>query len=181
MRNKPALKPDSSQSQNQWTELPGCLWTIFVVVGGYFIIRAMDRVWYGQASRLDQMICSGVLAGFVILLIWAKRDRDRDQKKLREAQQAWKRTCRSVEVAIVNRKHYSGGWWEDDYGTHSSRSSYHLDLEVIAEQRVLFPTLQSVSVEVEGTVYSKLKDRNVVRIYYQPDSPMIFLLDEELE
>ncbi|MBI5565798.1 MAG: hypothetical protein HY870_12960 [Chloroflexi bacterium] len=177
MRSKPAFKPDSSQYDS-----PSCLWMFIVAVGGYFAFGAINRVLSGYGNRLDHLICYGVLIGFVILVILAKRQTDRDTKKLREAHHEWKYTCRSAEVSIINRQHYPGGSWEDGYGIpHSSHPSYHLNLELTAEQRVLFPNLQSVRVDVNEDIYSKLIDRNVVRVYYQPDSPMIFLMEEEIE
>ena len=182
MRSKPAFNPDSSRSQNKENDPASCLWLLFVTIGGFFVFLAINRVWSGRGNRLDHMICYGVLIGFVILVILAILQEDQDKKRLREAQQEWKRTCNSVEVGVVNRKYYPGGSWEDEYGIpHSSHSSYQLDLESTAEQRVLFPGLQSVSVTVNGNIYSKLIDRNVVRVYYQPESPMTFLLEEEIE
>ncbi len=181
MRRKPDFKPDSSQKPNKENDSLSCLWMFFVLVGGYFVITAINRVLSGNGNILDHMICYGVLIGFVILVILAKREEDQDKKKLREAQQDWKHTCRSAEVAIVNRE-YCSGTWEDEYGIiHSSRYGCKLNLELTAEQRVLFPNLQSVRVTVDENIYSKLIDRYVVRIYYKPDSPMDFLLEEEIE
>jgi len=182
VRSKSAFKPDSSRSQNKENDTASCLLFIFVAIGGYFVFLAINRVLSGRGNRLDHMICYGVLIGFVILVILAILQGDQPKKKLRQAQQEWKRSCNSVEVGLINRRYYPGGSWEDEYGIpHSSHSSYQLDLESTAEQRVLFPGLQSVSVTVNGNIYSKLIDRNVVRIYYQPESPMTFLLEEEIE
>jgi hypothetical protein len=181
MRSKPAFKPDSSRIQNKEHDSAGCLWMFFAAVGGYFVLVAINRVLSGHGNRLDHMICYGVLIGLVILVILAILQEDQDKKKLREAQQEWKRTCKSVEVAVVNREYYPGGSWEDEYGIpHSSHSRYHLYLELIAEQRALFPNLQSVSVTVDASIYSKIADRSVVRVCYEPDSPMTFLLEEEV-
>jgi hypothetical protein len=127
------------------------------------------------------MICYAVLIGFVILVIWVIIQEEPRQKKVREAQQEWQGACKSVEVAIVDRFYYPGGSWEDEYGIpHSSHASYTLYIELPAEQKVDFPNLQSVSVDVSGEIYSKLLDRNVVRVYYKPDSPMTFLLEDEI-
>jgi hypothetical protein len=186
MRSKPAFNPDSSRRHSKENDsagcLWGCLWTCIATVGGYHVFTAIDRVWSGHGSQLDHMICYGVLIGFVMLVILARIMEHRDKKKLRVAQQEWKRTGKSVEVAIVNRSHYPGGSWEDQYGIpHNSRPSYHLSLELTAEQRALYPNLQSVRVTVDASTYSKTEDRDVVRVYYQPDSPMTFMLEEELE
>jgi hypothetical protein len=182
MRSKPTFKLESSSSQNKEYSLPSCLLMCFVVVGGYFAFGAINRVLSGSRNSLDQVICCGTLIGLVILVILGILTEDQNTKKLREAQQEWKGTCRPVEVAIVNRQYYPGGSYEDEYGIpHTVRPRYHLDLELTAEQRVLFSNLQSVSVTVNERVYSKLVDRNVVCVYYQPDSPMTFLLEEEIE
>jgi hypothetical protein len=56
-----------------------------------------------------------------------------------------------------------------------------LNLELTAEQRVLFPNMPYVSVTVNENIYSKILDENVVHVYYQAESPMTFLLEEETE
>jgi hypothetical protein len=182
MRSKPAFNLNSSRSQNEEHDSAGCFWMFFAAIGGYFVLVAISRVSSGHGNRLDHVICYGVLIGLVILVILAILQEDQDKKKLRQAQQEWKRTCESVEVAVVNREYYPGGSWEDEYGIpHSSHSRHQLYLELTAEQRVLFPNLQSVRVTVDASIYSKIAARSVVRVYYQPDSPMTFLLDEEIE
>jgi hypothetical protein len=182
MRRKPNFKPDSSRSHNEELNLASCLWMLFVIIGGYFVMHAIFRVSSGQGNKLDHIICYGVLIGLIILVILAILQENRDKEKLRKAQQEWKRKCKSVEVAIVNRKYYPGRSWDDGYGiSRTSHSSYELNLELTAEQRVLFPNLSSVSVTVNKSIYSKIIDRNVVCVYYQAESPMTFLLEEETE
>lgn len=183
MRSKPEFKSGSATSQAKDSSLGGCLWMLIVVVGGYFVVTAINRVLSGYGNRNDYLVCYGGLIGFVILLILAKRQGDQEKIRLRAAQQEWKSACKSNEVAIVNRRYFPAASWEDEYGIpHSSRASYHLDLEATAEQRrALYPNLQSVSVEVNESIYSKLIEQNLVRIYYQPEKPMTFLLEAELE
>lgn len=155
---------------------------IFVAVGGYFVCGAINRALSGYGSGLDQVICYGAMIGLVILTIWAMLHESQDQQEIREAQQAWKRTCKLVALAIVSRQHYAGGIWEDEIGIpHTSRERYDLNLELTNEQRVLFPNLHAVRITVNETIYSKLIDRTVVRVYYQPDSPLTFLLEEEIK
>ena len=49
-----------------------------------------------------------------------------------------------------------------------------------ADQRAVAPNQTVVSVDVDAYVYEKLEKCDTVRIYYKPESPMIFLLKEEL-
>ena len=154
---------------------------ILVTVIGYFVFLAITRVTSGNGSKLDHYICYGTLAGFVVILILGVLDTKKDKKALAAKRQNWKDTCKSGEVAIVNRHYYPGGTNEDENGIpHTSRASYHLDLEMNADQRAAAPDRKVLYVEVSGSVYGKLLERNTVRIYYKPEAPLTFLLEEEL-
>jgi len=143
-------------------------------------MHAIFRVDSGQGNKLDHIICYGVLIGLVILVILEILQGDK--AKLWKATREWKRECKSVEVAIVNREYYPNRLLEDEYGMpRPTHSICKLNLELTAEQRVLFPNLPSVSVTVNEYIYLKIIDRNVVRVYYQAESPMTFLLEEETE
>ena len=183
MRSKPVFSPASSSSQNlehDSTSCSSCILMFFAAVAFYFVPGAIDRVFSGSGNRLDHMICYGVLIGLVILVILVNLQNFQDDKKARKAQGEWKIASKSVEVAIVNRTYHPGGTWEDGDGMpHSSYPSYRLALELTDEQRLLYLNLKSVSVTVDEKIYSKIKDRDVVRVYYQPASPMTFFLKKK--
>jgi hypothetical protein len=182
MRNRPVFQPNPPPNPDPNPGPGGCLWALIVTIGGYFVFMAINRVLAGEASRTDPWVCSGALAGFVILVILALRQERREKKQRRAAKQAWTQACQSAEVAIVNRSYSPSSAWEDEYGIpHSSRASYHLALAPTAEQGAFYPNLPAVSVDVYADTYTKLLDRNAVRIYYQPEAPMTFLLEEELD
>ena len=155
---------------------------IIATVVAYFVLLAIIRVLSEQGNKFDQFICYSVLIGFVILMILAIIQQLRDSIEISKLQQKWKCECKSVKVAIIDRKYHPDGSYEDGYGIpHSFYSSYQLNLESTIEQRALYPNLISISVDVSEIIYSKVKDRNIVQIYYKPASPMEFLLDEEFE
>jgi hypothetical protein len=176
MRTKPIFgkkEADSNQS-------PGCIWMLVLAVVGYWVFSAITRVTSGLGSRLDKIICYGTLAGFVIFLIFAAWQAGRDRAALEVEKQNWKNACRCAEVAILSRTYYPGSSYEDGYGIpHSSHASYRLVLEPNDDQRAVAPHIKQLGVDVYGPVYEKLENRNTVRIYYQPESPLTFLLEEE--
>jgi hypothetical protein len=140
----------------------------------YFFFSACLHLQLGTATIFDVII-------MVIMVIWGILSISSDSTEVREGKQEWKRTSKSAEVAIVNRSFYGGGTYEDEYGIpHTSRSHYHLDLEMNADQRALLPNDTVVSVNVGNFVYEKLEKRNSVRIYYKPEAPLTFSLEEEL-
>ena len=48
------------------------------------------------------------------------------------------------------------------------------------DQKEVSPNQTHVKVDVSQYVYAYLKNRNTVRIFYMSESPLIFLLEEEL-
>lgn len=182
MRRKPSFEPDSYEAQHPKEESPSCFLMLLITVIGYFIFSALSRTTLsGFANKSDQFICYGTLIGIAVLFVLASRQEKQDKQKLKEARQEWKRTCKSAEVAILNHRYYAGGTTEDEYGIpHSSHASYHLDLELSADQKDIAPIPTMVSVDVRMPVYAQLQNRNTVRIYYKPEAPFTFLLEEEL-
>lgn len=181
MRAKPGFEPDSYEPQRKYDDSPSCLWMLILTVGGYFVFSAINRVGSGYGSTLDKFICYGLLICVGILFALNPYFEKQEKKKLQKTRQEWKRTCKSTEVAIVSRHYSPGGSYEDEYGIpHSSRPSYHLDLEMNADQRAVVPQLLTkVTVYVHQSVYAQLQNRNTVRIYYKLEAPMTFLLEEE--
>lgn len=181
MRTRPGIGPDTLKSRTPDQDSPGCIVMILVAVIGYFVLLAITRVTSGSGSRLDHIVCYATLIGLVILFAMVPILDNQEKKKLREERQHWKDTCKSAEAAILDRSSYPGGSYEDEYGIpHYSRASYHLDLEMNSDQRAVSPNLTRIRVDVYANIYEKLKDRNTVRIYYKPEAPMVFLLEEEI-
>jgi hypothetical protein len=183
MRTKPNFsKKDSPEGQTRNNDTWGCTWLALLIAVGYIVSSAVARVNSHTGSWLDQVICYGTLISIVTTFIvgdWAQK---REKKKLHEAQQEWKRGCKSAEVAIVNRYGYDGGSYEDEYGIpHTTRPNYHLNIELGADQKAISPNQTTVQVNVYSNVFQKLEKRDTVRIYYEPESPLEFLLEEEIE
>lgn len=173
MRQEPNFgKKDSFNYQNQddpW----GCVRIPIIIVVSYFVFMAITRVTSGGGSKLDHYICYGTLIIFVVILLLGLRDQNREQKILSEKKQAWKNSSKVVNVPIESRHGYPGGSYEDEYGIpHRSRPSYRLVLRL--------PNQVSATVHVSESVYKALENKNTVRIYYEPESPTTFMIDEEL-
>ena len=179
MREKPSFDKNSQTKDNN------SLWfmELLVVAGsGYIFLSSLTRIINGRGEYLDGIICLGTLIFLVIAVILAGRNKMNEKQSLHEAQQEWKRTCKLEYVAIVDRHHSDGGSYFDDYGDyHSNRPYQHLDLETTADQKAVNPRLTVLTVNVYRDIYTKLKDRNTVCIYYKPESPFTFLLEEEFE
>jgi hypothetical protein len=158
--------------------------SIAIVLLVYNVFAAILRAMSGNGSKLDNFICATTPICLIILYVWYSRKTKQDDKNLQAERQEWKNACNSVEVAIVNRRCSRGGVYEDGYYPgefHTIRSYYHLDLETNAEQRAVNLNQTVVGVEVGQGIYDCLEKHNTVRIYYKPESPMTFLLEEELQ
>jgi hypothetical protein len=142
----------------------------------YFVLSAIFRYTNGYGSKLDQVICFGALIIFVIIMLWGARDMVKDSLALGEEKQRWKNSCKSAEVAIVKRS--PGGEWDDGYRFHYARP--RLELERNSDQKAIAPNDVTVSVEIWDSLYKKLETQNSVRIYYKPEAPLTFLLEDEL-
>lgn len=167
MRIKPNFgKPDSFEDWNKddpW----GCVRIPLVVVVAYFVLSAITRVTSGNGSTLDQIICYGTLFVFVILWILESR-------KEQKARQQWISSAISTEVAILDRYHSPGREYQiNEYGeTRYARPRHRLKLRL--------PNQAVVEVNISESTYAKLEKRNTVRIYYNPEAPLTFSLEEEL-
>jgi hypothetical protein len=86
----------------------------------------------------------------------------------------WANACATAQLKIVSR---NGGTWDDGYKFHTS---YWLKLEMNSDQKAIAPYDTIVSVKVWESLYKKLEKQDRVRIYYKPEAPLTFLLEEEL-
>ena len=182
MRTEPNFsKKDSSEGQTKNSDDWGCVWLPLVIAIGYIFSSAIARVNSHTGSWLDQVICYGTLICVVAMFILGDWAQKKEKKRLHEARQKWKRTCKSAEVAIVRRYGYPGGSYEDEYGIpHTTRANYHLDIALGADQMAVSPNQTIMQVKVTSNIFEKLEKRDTVRIYYEPESPLEFLLEEEL-
>jgi hypothetical protein len=156
---------------------------LFIAVIGYLVFSAIIRYTSGSGSGDDRVICFGALICLVVFYLQSKEQEKRDEQKRMDAQKEWVRTSQMVEVAIISRDYNPGGRYEDGYYPgeyHTTRSSYHLELETIPEQTLINPKITSVGVNVSQDVYFRLDKRETVHIYYKPEKPFTFLLEEEL-
>jgi len=152
-----------------------------ICVVGYIVLSSMARVISGRGERIDSIICLAALICLAATVIVVERKKRKKKQRLHEAQQDWKDACKSEETVIMRREHYGYESYFDDYGDlHNGKSSYRLELEATADQKAVNPNLTVVSVKVYSDIYKKLENHNTVRIYYKPESPLEFLLEEEI-
>jgi hypothetical protein len=161
---------DDQTKNDPWS----CITIPLLTIAGYFVLSAIQRVTSGKGDRIDQFICYGTLIYFVVGLLLLFRDQNRDAKVLKAQKQILKNSSRVEEAVIVNRHHQPGSSYEiNEYGdTRYKRPHYSLTLKL--------PNQTRASVDVSERIYKKLENRNTVRIYYTPESPSTFMLDDEL-
>jgi hypothetical protein len=180
VRTKPNFgKADQMGSGPAGLEAGGCGQMFLMIVGGYYVISAIVNVTSDGGSTLDQFICYGALFGLVVLVILGVRDWFRENLAVEAEKEKWRKSCTSAEVAIVSRRHYPGGSTDDGYDIHFFRAYHRLTLEMNADQKAAATNQTVLEVDVDGIVYEKLEKRQTVRIYYQPEVPLTFLLEEE--
>jgi hypothetical protein len=156
----------------------GCGWMLLISVIFYFAFTAFERVTSGRGSQLDQVICSGTLIFLAIMMYIGHRDKQRANEAKADEQRRWLRRCKMASLPIVNRQD-AVSWW-DDYNGRYQRLRNSLELEMNADQKAIAPHCTTVRVEINQFVYDRLKERDAVSIYYQPETPLTFLLSEEL-
>jgi hypothetical protein len=156
----------------------GCGWSILIILALYYIFFAIDRVINKAGSKLDQVICYSTLTCLVILIILGIRDSHWKNKAQQNAKLNWKAGCKTAELTIVGRGE-AHSWWDDYYDKYRSSPNY-LVLEMNADQTAVAPMQTSIRVEVDRYIYDRLKESSTVIIYYSPDSPLTFLLEDEL-
>lgn len=181
MREKPDFDkkvPAESQSKNDdWS----CVQTIWICVIGYIALSSIGRVISRRGESIDGIICLGTLICLAIVVILVEQNKKKEMQRLRDAQEEWKRTCKSVEVAIVSFQDLSYESYFDDYGDlHNGKSYYSLELEATADQKAVNQNLPVVSAKVDRDIYRLMQVRKIARIYYKPEDPLIFMLEEEL-
>ena len=182
MRVQPDFKRGSTQTQQKADDSPSCLLLLVLSVGGYIALSAINRVMAGDGSPLDKVFCYGLLGCLILLFALSPYFNKQEKKKYQAARQAWVRSCITAELPILDRRHFPGSSWEDEYEyPHYSSPSYHLDLEPSPHQKAAHPDSTRVSVQVQEPVYTRLLDRQTVRIYYKPEAPFTFLLEEEID
>jgi hypothetical protein len=153
-----------------------CVRLPLVIVISYFVLSAIIRVISNSGSQLDQIICYGALICLLIVILVGAWDMIRDSQMAAAKTQQWKNACIKAELTIINR--YEGGSYDDGDRFHTVSAS--LELEMNSDQRAVSPNQTSVKVDVSAYTYKRLKKRKTVRIYYMPESPMTFMLEDEL-
>lgn len=167
-----SLLSHSMSDNDRWS----CLTAPLFIVISYFVLSAITRVTTNSGTKLDQMVCYGALIIFVIIMIWGAYGTYRSNQNAAEERQNWKKGCKSAELTILNR--YESGGFDDGYRYHTVPS--RLELEMNSDQIAFSPNSSVVEVTVSDNILKSLKGRKTVRIYYKPETPLTFLLEDEL-
>jgi hypothetical protein len=176
-RNKPVIgKQQSSTTYSKTDDSSGCVWSLLIIVISYFVLSAISRVTSNTGSKIDQIICYGSLICIVIMMFVEARNTDRKNKAVWAERQQWKMSCKSAELTIVNRS--EAEICDDGYRFYTSPC--YLELEMNSDQRMVSPNQTTVGVHVKNYIYKPLEKCSTVRIYYQPESPLAFLLESEV-
>jgi hypothetical protein len=155
----------------------GCVRAAISILILYFITRAFVAVESGTATSLDQVVCWGGFAGFLVLVVW-NYVADAPNRKVKALEkEAWIKACTVAKVKILTR--HERGEFDDGYRFHSTPC--RLELEMNADQRAIAPNETAVTATVLDTVYKSLVKSDTVRIYYWREAPLTFLLEEELK
>jgi hypothetical protein len=173
MRIKPVFGKKAPASPRDDDDPWGCVRIPFLTIASYYVLMAIIRHTDGNGSRLDQIICYGAFIVFVVVLLLGAVQMSKESLAEDKAKQRWKAAGTPGEARIVHRDSYPGGSYEDEYGiSHRVRAYYRLTLKL--------PDQITTQVDVKESVYKKLENRHTVRIYYEPESPLTFMLEEEL-
>jgi hypothetical protein len=156
----------------------GCFWSAIIILIAYFFINAIVRVTSNSGSKFDQVICYGALICLVVIIILGIRDTLRESRAQQTARLNWAASCKTAQLTIASRQE-AVSWW-DDYTNRYHNLPNYLELDMNSGQIAASPTQPTVRVDVDRDVYNRLKDSSTVRIYYQPETPLTFLLEEEL-
>lgn len=177
------LKKETLQSPPKSSDdSMGCITLPLGIVISYFITSAVVKSMLNTATKLEQYVCYGTLVFFVIMAVLAARDRYKESQARAAERAGWASSCKTECLNIVSRqKAKTTSWWDDySYRYHNYRRPNLLMLEMNTQQRAVSPDQTMVSVEVSHYIYKRLEQRKTVRIYYMPESPLTFLLEEEL-
>jgi hypothetical protein len=155
--------------------LGGCA-ILFGLVIGYFITSDFVHVMFNTAPKLEQIVSFGTLIGFICLFILSIRSWYQDRKAMELAKKVWMKACTVAPVKVVDR--CGSGTSDDGYRLHSS--SAWLKLEMNSDQIAASPNETIVMAEVSEYSYRRFEKGNTVHIYYLPETPLTFLLEDEL-
>lgn len=149
---------------------------LFIVIA-YFFLSAIGRVMSNSGSKLDQIVCYGTLICFVIGMFLEARHAHRESQARKAKRQRWATECKTALLTIVSRQEGFSYWDISDRCRYAPNS---LEFEMNSDQKAVSPDQTIVWAGVSQDVYNRLKECNAVRIYYMPQSPLTFLLEEEL-
>lgn len=152
--------------QNPGDDSLGCIFVLPFLIAGYFILLAIVHVISGIATRAEQITSFIVFIGIAFLLARGIISLYQDSAAMAVERKKWIEACTVTRVKIVSR---CGGVHDDGYRYYSS---WFLTLEVNPNQVVL--------VKVSQCIYNSLEKCSDVRIYYMPQNPMVFLLENEI-
>ena len=170
MRTKPNFgKQGSSFEQDS----DGVFSIILLMLGGCSIPWAIMKVAADSSFSFDDIICFGAQPLLWLIMFLSHRENIRNKKIIEKEKQAWLKSCICAETAIISRRGSPEAYYEDEYGIPHRRKSHY-------ELTIRLPSQAVITIYLSQAVYEKLENRDTVSIYYQPEDPLTFLLEEEI-
>lgn len=157
--------------------MAGCIWDFVILIIFSVVFAFIDRL--GEQWRQLTYIGIGIIMAIVFLriIIMAYRKRTTKGISKQEAKNSWKATSKTALLTILDR--HAASWHEKRSKCYLDADRY-LELQLSPDQRTVSPDQTTIRVGVNRAVYKRLKESSTARIYYQPETPLTFLLEEEL-
>ena len=142
------------------------------------MFEAFERVISKVGSTWDQIIAYGGSVLGVIFILQGFLSTYKRTKTRQAARKSWLAGCKTSLLTIVDR--YEASSWREKRAHRYLGADRYLELQTNPDQIAASPNQATIRAEVSHAAYKRLKDSSTVRIYYQPEAPLTFLLEEEL-
>ena len=156
----------------------GCILNTVSLLIWYFVFEAFERVISKVGSTWDQIIAYGGSVLGVIFILQGFLSTYKRTKTRQAARKSWLAGCKTSLLTIVDR--YEASSWREKRAHRYLGADRYLELQTNPDQIAASPNQATIRAEVSRAAYKRLKDSSTVRIYYQPEAPLTFLLEEEL-
>jgi hypothetical protein len=178
-RKKPYFKITSLPSSPLEADTPAsCIWMPLNIGIGYIVISAIVRLTFNDLFNVNRIIYCGILFFLLVILLLFLRGYFGISRAEEEEKKRWVQNCKSAELAILSR--HDGSVWWDECANRYRTSRCCIELEKGDGAIDDFPIDTTITAELDHNILERLKSRDNVRIYYLPESPLTFLLEEEI-
>jgi hypothetical protein len=121
--------------------------------------------WIGILAALIIGLCLMMIPIIMIMIGFSKFEENRE----------WLKTTSTALTTIVEREEISN---VDEYGV--LMFDWRLGLKMLPSQTTICPGESIVWMYVSKSLYKKYANKEIVCVYYSPETPLTFLLKDEL-